>query len=63
MSFSLGHRAFRSDNTCYLKTRPQMPAQEEQSTTASELYTAERTSKIGTEFSPDLIEERNKANL
>ena len=39
-----------------------MPAQEEQSTAASELNTAKRTGEIGADFSPDLIEERNKAN-
>ena len=46
-----------------MKTRPEMTAQEEQATAASKPNAAGRISETGTIFSPDLIEEKFKANL
>ena len=40
-----------------------MSAHEEKSTTASKSNAAKRNNEISTGFSPDLIEERIKANL
>ena len=63
MSFYLEHTTLRSGNTYNLKTRPEMSAQDEQSTAASEPNLAERISKTNADFSDDSIEDRIKANL
>ena len=63
MSFLLERRILRICNIYNLKTRPRISAHKEQPNAATEPYTAERIEEALTEFSPDLIEERIKANL
>ena len=63
MSFSPRSRFLQSCNTYKPKAHPRMSAHEEQSTAISEPTIAEWTSGSGTEFSPQLIEERIRANL
>ena len=63
MSFSLELRSLGSGNTYNLKTRLQMSVYEEQSTAAYEQNVDERSDEASTEFSPDIIIEKIKANL
>ena len=63
MSFSLEHRTLISGIIYILKACPEMSAHQEQPNTASESHTAERIEEAVTEFSPDIIKERIKANL
>ena len=63
MTFFLEHRTLKCGNKYDLKARPDLSAQEEQSTAASDPNVAERFSGANMELSPDLNEERIKANL
>ena len=63
MSFFLEHRTLRSGNTYNLKTRPEIFVHEEPSSAACETNAAELIKEADAEFSSDLIDERNKANL
>ena len=63
MSSFLERRTPRSDNNLQLENPLEDVAHKEQSTAASEPYAAERTRKAGTQFFPDLTEERINDNL
>ena len=63
MSISLQHGTLGSGNTYKLETRPDMSSHEEQSTAASKPNVVNRIRETRTEFFPDLIKEKIKANL
>ena len=63
MSFYLEHRTFRSGNLFNLKACARMSALKEQPMEVSETHTTKQCDEGNTEFSPNSIEEKRKANL
>ena len=63
MSLFLEHRTLRGDNCYTLKPRTGMSAHKELQNETTEMHSVERLDEAITEFSPDMIEEKIKANL
>ena len=63
MSFSHKYRTLKSGNFYDLDARPELSAHEEQTTTTFEMNESERNIETTTGFSPEMIEEKIKANL
>ena len=63
MSFSHNYRRLRSGNTQHLHACPELSTHEEQLTVAAKVIEIERDNGTSTSFSPEMVQERIKANL
>ena len=63
MSFSHLNETLRSGNTYVSHARPEMSTHNEDTTMEAEIDASKQNGQTNTRFSPDMIEERIKANL